>query len=72
MNISWLLCAILLALALYVCYIKSYASQIENMSDLELILSQIQDHRKSKKLKKRVRKTKERKNRTNTSFTRRI
>ena len=48
MNISWLLCAIFLALALYVCYIKIYASQIENMSDLDLILSEIQHQRKRK------------------------
>ena len=62
MNISWLLCAIFLALALYVCYIKIYASKIENMSDLELILKEIQHQRKrKKKLKKKGKKKKKKK-----------
>ena len=49
MKITWFLCAILIALALYVFYLNSYTSQIETMTDLESILKQMKEHKKRKK-----------------------
>lgn len=60
MKITWFLCAILIALALYVFYL--YTSQIETMTDLESILKQIKEHKKrKKKLKKKGKKKKTKK-----------
>lgn len=62
MKITWFLCAILIALALYVFYLKSYTSHIETMTDLESILKQMKEHKKrKKKLKKKGKKNKKKK-----------
>lgn len=62
MNYSIILFSIFLAIVMYFCFIKLYDSNIENMSDLESILHQINQHRKRKKdLKKKGKKKKRKK-----------